>query len=567
MTFIPSVLSKIDIFNSITSPTSSFIGTLTNTVGYNSITVTIESNINSSSNGFIINFYSDASGSINTYSYTSTYLTGSPFTRVYSIYDSYYNIIYTSDLIPSTLEIRTRLCTSGIGFGSQINSINVFDNTTEYTRDAFGKLRVTEPITLLDLKFSSLDSSGSSINFLNNTLLVCSDVLGTYSATNNSGCLTISGNNSGHYISQSKKFCVYQSGKSLLIKMSGMIQPSDSSGNYVNNFTGRIGFYSNNPNYNPSNNTTPYNGLYFQYDGTGLSVNLANQGSITSYGQNFWNIDPMNGSGSSGITLNFSKAQLFVIDLEWLSVGRIRFGFYVYGQIVYCHEITNINALLAPYTPCINQPVRYELIGSGVGSASITQICSTVISEGGYTPVGRPFTAPVPASISTALYHYNTPPTGSDTPLIAIRGGGANYFHQNILPIVANVSDTQANNISIYRLRLFQNGQGVTATGWSQVDSSNSVVQWTANSTSTSTTNISITSLSNSVLVAQGIVVGRVSVGLENLTTAFSHDVLQITSNISYSNSSNTSDILVLSVQPNGSNSDIYYDLGWNEVW
>jgi hypothetical protein len=570
MTFIPSVLSKIDNANSTTTASNLFVGTITNTTGYNSISVNIYSDVNSLPNGFEINFYSDESGANLTYSYTDTYLSGSPFTKTYNIYDTYYKVSFTSTSNPNppiTLEIRTRLCTNGLS--TQTNSINVFDNTLEYTRDAFGKLRVTEPLTLLDLKFPSIDISGNpNTNFLSNTLQVCSDLSGNYSASNNGGCLTISGTGHGHYISQSRKFCVYQSGKSLLIKMSGIIKPTDIGITGISGYIGRIGFYSNNPNYSAVN-TDPYNGLFYECDSNGnISINLSNQGSITKIVQSSWNIDPLDGSGSSGINLDFSKAQLFVIDLEWLGVGRIRFGFYIYGKIVYCHEITNINQLIGPYMPSINQPVRYELIGSisATGIASITQICSTVISEGGYTPVGRPFTAPT----GGIIYSLNPSSTSTEYALIAIRGGDSNYFHQNILPTVVNIVDSQANNISIYRLRLFQNGLGINVNplSWNSTDPSNSVVQWTNNYNSPSTvTNITSFTASSSILVAQGMVVGRVSVGLGDLTGVFSKDVLQITSNVSQSNMSNTSDILLVTCQSNGTNSQIYYDVGWTEVW
>ena len=50
----------------------------------------------------------------------------------------------------------------------------------------------------------------------------------------------------------------------------------------------------------------------------------------------------MDGNGPSRINLNFFKAQLFTFDLEWLSIGRIRFGYFAYGIVHYCHQITNL---------------------------------------------------------------------------------------------------------------------------------------------------------------------------------------------------------------------------------
>ena len=69
----------------------------------------------------------------------------------------------------------------------------------------------------------------------------------------------------------------------------------------------------------------------------------------------------MDGTGTSGYNIDFTKSQLYVIDFEWLSVGRIRFGFYIFGKIYYCHQISNFNELDEPYMKTANLPIRYEI--------------------------------------------------------------------------------------------------------------------------------------------------------------------------------------------------------------
>ena len=82
-------------------------------------------------------------------------------------------------------------------------------------------------------------------------------------------------------------------------------------------------------------------------------------------------------------------------------------------------------------------------------SGTIRQICSTVISEGGYNPTGKPFT------VSNSQEGVDSPVTvpTSETPLLAIRGGGLNYYHQNIIPTGISIIDTATNNNLLYRLR------------------------------------------------------------------------------------------------------------------
>ena len=43
----------------------------------------------------------------------------------------------------------------------------------------------------------------------------------------------------------------------------------------------------------------------------------------------------------SGITLDFTKAQLYVIDFEWLSVGRIRFVGFLDDEQSQVHKLVH----------------------------------------------------------------------------------------------------------------------------------------------------------------------------------------------------------------------------------
>ena len=61
MTFIPSVQSVTDSNNSITTTSSSFVGSWTNVNGYESININIVCNQSSQPNGLQIQFSSDGS--------------------------------------------------------------------------------------------------------------------------------------------------------------------------------------------------------------------------------------------------------------------------------------------------------------------------------------------------------------------------------------------------------------------------------------------------------------------------------------------------------------------------
>jgi hypothetical protein len=216
MTFIPNVLSNIDSNNSISGLTASFVGIYSSTIGYNTIQLNITSNNNSNPCGIIITFSPDQTNI--TATLTDTYFSGSNFNKRYNILDKYYKISYTPSTTSSTT-ITSRLCTDSLN--NMNNSLNAFDNNNEYKLDAFGKLRISEPNTLLDIKFPyTYGGITGSTGFLSNTTQLSlgttgiSGYTGSYGTGNGRLYMTVSGN--GNYVCQSRNYCTYQPGKSLL---------------------------------------------------------------------------------------------------------------------------------------------------------------------------------------------------------------------------------------------------------------------------------------------------------------------------------------------------------------
>ena len=556
MTFIPSVLSKTDNNNSSTTATSSFTtGVYTSTTGFNTLQINITpspTTINNINCNITIEF--SPNSSTVSYTITDNFSSGNIFNKKYNIFDAYYKVSISSS---ATVIFSSRLCTDSLT--PENNSVNTFDNNNEYKIDAFGKLRVTEPYTLLDLKFP-IGPTGStgSFSFLSNTQQIC-NAMSTTGATgvykDAKLVASVSGVNS-YYMSQSRTYSVYQAGKSLLFMGSALL---DGGSNGANVYT-RIGYFDN---YTPIS-TVPLvkNGMYFEYNNGSISVNYSNNGTITPTLQTSWNIDKMDGTGSSGIYLDFKKAQLFVIDMEWLSVGRVRFGFYIYGKIVYCHQLTNINTLTGPYTTEINLPVCYSIhSGSTGGTGSITQICSTVISEGGYQPTGKSFSIGVTGGVSVGS--TSPPATPGERLILSLRGGSTqgNYNHQNIIPRTIDILDGTSGStpIVLYRLRMYRDSNypitSPTMT-WIDVDSPSysSVSQYSLSTGAVVP--------DGSIIVEEGLFSGKTSISFADLTSVFTSSLLQITSNIS-----GTSDVLALTCQTFSGTATVYGTISWNEYY
>lgn len=245
------------------------------------------------------------------------------------------------------------------------------------SRDAFERLRVSEPVNLFDSQFTY---------DINPFLWVTSTSGGgtvVVTTAQASATLQVGTANGDVAILQSKRYHRYQPGKSQQILMSGIM------GALKANVTQRLGYFDAN------------NGLFFQQDGSNLSVVLRSNtsGSVvdTVVTQSNWNLDKLDGTGPSGLTLDTSKSQLYLIDFQWLGSGRIRWGVFFAGRPVYVHIAPAANSLsTGPYTQTANLPVRYELRNTAVSASSTTLLatCQSVNSEGGQEfPPGITFSA------------------------------------------------------------------------------------------------------------------------------------------------------------------------------
>ena len=77
--------------------------------------------------------------------------------------------------------------------------------------------------------------------------------------------------------------------------------------------------------------------------------------------QSSWNLDKMDGTGTSGFNLDLTKMQMFYIDYTWYGAGSIRWGFRATdGTITYCHKLANNNTNSEAYMRSGNLPARYE---------------------------------------------------------------------------------------------------------------------------------------------------------------------------------------------------------------
>jgi hypothetical protein len=240
------------------------------------------------------------------------------------------------------------------------------DTLTAANFDAFGKLRTSSPTTLFD----------SQLQYNNGPLIWQESLVtggtATHVNTQNAIKMSVTTTSGSSVIRRTKQYFRYQPGKSQMVFMTAVMGAAKA------NVRQRIGYFDG------------YDGLYFEQTSTGLYVakRTYTSGSAvdTAVLQTSWNLDPMNGTGPSGVTIDTSKAQIFCIDFEYLGVGSVRFGFVIDGKLFYCHQMRHANSVTSVYMRCANLPVSYEITNTGTAASGtdMYQICCSVISEGGF---------------------------------------------------------------------------------------------------------------------------------------------------------------------------------------
>lgn len=266
-------------------------------------------------------------------------------------------------------------------------------------KDAFGRLRISNP----EMIFNSKQLFDNQPLYWDDIQESGSGTTSTHSVDTASSTLSVSATTAGKRTRQTFMRFNYQPSKSQLIFITGILKASGGGTGIIT----RMGYFDDD------------NGLFLECNGG--TINLVRRSKTTGTAQDdtipqsSWNLDKMDGTGISGITLDFTKTQIFMIDFEWLGVGRVRFGFNVDGITHYVHELSAANTLTTVYMSSPNLPLRYQIINNGTGIASsINCICSAVISEGGREEVA---TNSYISTGSTSVSAVN----GQNNPIVALK--------------------------------------------------------------------------------------------------------------------------------------------------
>ena len=255
-----------------------------------------------------------------------------------------------TDIISDTINTLNAYQHSNIDANTIVNLYQTYPPNL----DAFGRLRVSEPYTLFDSqnryqmnrKFFSNIVGTANVGYISNESTVTMNVDGT----------------PARVIRQSKNSFAYQPGKSLTILNTFVMNQSKS------NLIQKVGYFND------------LNGVFLEQSDD-LYMVLRNNGSDFKVRKSDWNTDSLP-------QLDMTKIQIMFMDIEWLGAGTVRTGFVIDGENKYAHMFHHANRISHVYMTTAILPIRYEIQTTGTSptSSTLKQVCSTVISEGGYNP-------------------------------------------------------------------------------------------------------------------------------------------------------------------------------------
>lgn len=383
---------------------------------------------------------------------------------------------------------------------------------TNSTIDTFGRLRTSNPFTILD--WTHVAPTGTQ----EETFVVTGT--GTYAEDATLPCAIGTVTNLGTIKVQSRRRGIYQPGKSLLVYITGIL-------NYNSNAVGctsRLGYYDDN------------NGYFFEYSNPTVYLVERSYGVDTKIAQSNWNVNSYN-------PLDITKAQIFMFDFEWLGVGRVRAGLVVDGAFVYLHNFNHSNLLPKPYIGTASLYLRCELFNTGASqNGKFMHICGSVISEGGFNAFGRCFVADT--GIATPAV------TTTIRPIISLRFKSAsvarNVFLQNMS--MQSISASRL-RVILYLFRDRTDATFLTGPSWVSADAT-SACEYDISATAITVT--------NPYILFTGY--------MADINSNFNFQTGENDNAILTKNVSGNTDYLVLAAQTLTANENVVASIKWKEV-
>lgn len=286
--------------------------------------------------------------------------------------------------------------------------------------DAFGRLRVSEPVIEGDLKFTA------DLLPLRVGVIATGGATVTHATPLPQARLRVSAASQRGLLRTYEHFR-YRAAQSQLIKMTGVMGPP------TNDVEVRMGYFSDT------------DGLFLAQTRVGPQIVIRSSvtGALveTRIDQEDWNLDPL--LDPKYLTLDLAKGVVFAIDFQYLGHGAVRFGFDLgEGGTHWVHQERHSGLTVNPYMTSGSQPMSWEIISSALyagGNRDLYATCGSVVREGGAEEPGAAGAA------NTGLTAVAVPVADAAGEVHLLLRRKAGYPHAALRPIAVECINTGGN--------------------------------------------------------------------------------------------------------------------------
>ena len=211
-------------------------------------------------------------------------------------------------------------------------------------------------------------------------------------------------------------------------------------------------------------------GFFFGYNGTSFGILRRQNGVAFWTPQTSWNMDKFDGTGSSGVTLDTTKGNVYSIDYQWLGFGAIDFMIEnpSNGESVVVNRIeyANQNTLPSVFNPTL--PVSAKVTNT-TNTSNITL----------QTPSAMAFLEGVPGSVLITMNSISGSKTAitTETAVLTIRNKSIFQTKTNRVRIRFDFFSCSADGPKFTTFKVIKNAT-LTGTSYTSISANTSVVEY-----------------------------------------------------------------------------------------
>jgi hypothetical protein len=214
------------------------------------------------------------------------------------------------------------------------------------------------------------------------------------------------------------------------------------------------------------------NGLFFGYNGDSFGVMRRQNGTDNWIPQSSWNLDKLDGTGTSGITVDTTKGNIYGINFQWLGYGLITFMVAnpQTGYMIPVNQIRYANSSSNPHILSPNLPVM-ATVANTTNNTNITlqSPCAICHIEGQFD---------LAITTNNAIDNSKNIASNTETNILSLQNKLTVNSLTNNTPVILMIVSVNSDGNQPVTIRLKRNVTFSSAPIWTDINTTNSIIAY-----------------------------------------------------------------------------------------